>query len=110
MKAHQCPATPAPYVAGKSWLREGVLPEPEPFQVVPVDGGFEPQMRYHAGLTGLQFWMPLTSTGYWAEPGAFATGEVEGSYPLPEAEAEKAVERAKQIIEDKPLLALVEKK
>lgn len=83
-------------------------PSASPFCIVPIDGGFEPRMLTTSGDSGSQFWTPLLASGYWAEPASFTSGKVAGTYPLPtNAEAEAAIERAKLINQDRPLISSI---
>jgi hypothetical protein len=60
--------------------------------------GWEPQMRFCAGMRRVEFWTPLNVSGYWAEPQSFSWGETTGRrYPLSLRDARLAIERAKRI-------------
>lgn len=73
------------------------------YRVLDIDGGYEPQMRYHASVTGERVWFPLLANGYWAEPDAYSYGNVTIRSILPTREqAEAAIQRARAINELQP--------
>lgn len=75
------------------------------YRIAEIDGGFEPQMLYHAPMKGEDVWFPLNAQGYWLEPDAYSYGNVQKHAPLPTRfDAEQAVARAKLLNSDqKPI-------
>jgi hypothetical protein len=71
------------------------------------DGSHEPQMLYNCGPKALgRRWFPLLPSGYWAEPDAYSYGVITVRSPLPTREdALRAVERARLINADRPIVA-----
>jgi hypothetical protein len=65
------------------------------YRITQADGGFQPEMHYRCFKGDL--WVPLNHDGFWAEPHAFSTGEVTKSSVMSEADAKRAVWKARLI-------------
>lgn len=76
------------------------------FRIVEAADGFEPQMLHTSARGPERVWYPLLATGYWAEPEAYSYGVVTKRNPLPtRADAERAIERAKSVNAERPIVA-----
>jgi len=67
------------------------------YRIVPRLFGFEPQMKYTAGVTGKSFWTPLARTGYWRDPASFSYGVVSKREKMDFRAALMSIRRAKII-------------
>jgi hypothetical protein len=80
------------------------------YRIVEAEGGFEPQMSYVPGMFSPErlVWFPLLANGCWAEPKAYNAGNPTKRSILPKrSDAEAAIERAKLINSDRPLISAI---
>lgn len=76
------------------------------YRIKKYEDGFEPQMLHSCGAIDVKRWFPLAATGYWAEPDAFSYGLITKRSVMPTREdAERAVQRAKLINSDMPIVS-----